>query len=347
MNNLFIMHTQYNLILSAGITTRYKNDYNVLVLYAEFSVYDQLLARLNDVFDEVVVVNDSFKRFNSSKGELDFIKQCAKKCKKLWHIQFDKVFLSQESIFERILLRKAQKLNKNVVSFNIEEDAYYSINNKFNDENYKAIVPLKTKVKRFLQRCYLFGYPYNYKEIIYCYGMYSEHVGVHMLFPDIARREIRNKNNTEITKEELLFGINALYGYKKIDYPKGDKYLIIFFDLLSRYQNKQATVDAFKQLVEQYNDYTILLKYHPRETQKIQEFSEFYEVDNTVPAEKALLDLVGKDVVVVGNATTSILVAAKMEYKVYSVCNIDAPDNKKMKQAMTAMGIDFIEKVKI
>ena len=43
------------------------------------------------------------------------------------------------------------------------------------------------------------------------------------------------------------------------DFVINDKYLIIFFELLSRYQNKQATIDAFKQLVEQYNNYTILL----------------------------------------------------------------------------------------
>ena len=344
MNNLFIMHTQYNLILASAIISRHSNDNNVLVLFAEFTVKSSYIEQLERIYNKVIIANDTFKKFSSKKSKLDFIKKCVKKCSSIFNDVYDNVYLSQEREFDLILLNKMKKNNKKLVSYNVEEDAYYSINNKFNAPNYVHKVTLGEKLKNFLKYCYLFKYKYDYKEPCYCYGMYSGHKGANLLFPELARKELCEKNNIEITSEELIYGIKSLYSSETLNYPRGQKYFLVFFDLVSRYRNKSAVIGVIKDMVgfAQKDGYTVILKYHPRETEKIFEFKDLYEVDNTIPAEKLLLDMLGKEVAVLGNATTSVVVAAKLGYKVYSICSIDAPENTTMKEVMTRMGINCI-----
>ena len=56
MKNLFIMHTQYNLILSAAVMSRYENAENTLVLYSEFTLNNEMHKALSEIFDRVIVV---------------------------------------------------------------------------------------------------------------------------------------------------------------------------------------------------------------------------------------------------------------------------------------------------
>lgn len=344
MNNLFVMHTQYNLILSSGITSRNKSAFNVLVLYAEFPVTDEYVDTLNKIYNKVIVVNDRFRTFTSTKEELDFIRLCIKKCKEIKKIKFDNVYLSQERVFDSMLFYIVKRKNKNVRCYNVEEDAYYSINNKFNDDNYKCNITFTNKVKRFLKMIYV-GHFYNYKECRYCYGMGGVYNGVNMLFPHLARRELLNKERIEITKEEILYGVNALYSNKNCNYPSGERYLVVFFDLINRYKNKDLVIKTVKELITNALEQgkTIILKYHPRETEKFTEFNSLNELDNVIPAEKVLYDLLDKEVEILGNATTAVIVSAKLGYKVNSICKIESPDNIKMHSAMTKMGINCIE----
>ena len=60
MKNLFIMHTQYNLILSAAVMSRFDNAENTLVLYSEFKLNDNMREALSRIFDSVIVVRDNF-----------------------------------------------------------------------------------------------------------------------------------------------------------------------------------------------------------------------------------------------------------------------------------------------
>ena len=61
MKNLFIMHTQYNLIIACGIVkNRCKDDNNILVLHSEFQVTEQLKHNIEECFDKVYYIQKNY-----------------------------------------------------------------------------------------------------------------------------------------------------------------------------------------------------------------------------------------------------------------------------------------------
>ncbi len=344
MNNLFVMHTQYNLILAAGLVLQSPNDINDLVLYSEFKLNDEMLKSLERVFNRVIVVVDHFTAPQKLFREIEHIQNCLRRTQGLWEMEYERVYLSQERTFDLALYGKLRKNNRKLMCLAIEEDAYYSINNCMNNGDYIERITRKTKLANLIRRVALWKFPYNHKELIHCYGMSSVYYGVHLLFPQYARRELLGKELIEVTEDTLAEGIEAIYAERNIEYPEGSKYFLVFMDLMSRYNAK----DKVKQILEEIVDNcsrcgrTVLLKYHPRETERLDASGGIHELDMTVPAEKVLLELKGKDVVVLGNATTACRVAAKLGYKVYSICRIDAPENEKMHEFMSKIGVRCI-----
>lgn len=348
MKNLFVMHTQYNLILSAALISRNKDDQNTLVLWAEFTLNDGMRQALAKLFDKVIVVNDKYVRIKKPLKEIRFIKSCLKKVKCLKREKFDAIYMSQERIFDLILCEMVKRNNLHSRCIDIEEDAYYSVNNKLNAPDYVHPNTFAQNKRRFLFALILIGHPYNYKNNSYCYGMSEEIAEVNLLFPNLARRELASKKLTEITKSELLVGIEAIYSEIKTEYPKSDKYMVMFFDLMNRYKNSELVKNIVIDIVDQCKAQgrTVLMKYHPRETEKFSGFDNVFEIDKLIPAEKVLYDLKDYDVIVFGNATTSCIVAAKLGFNVNSICKFEAPDNIKMHEVMTKMGINCISTIK-
>lgn len=346
MNNLFVMHTQYNLILSVGEVSRLKSDNNILVLFAEFTLSDEMLDSLKKVFSEMYVVSDKFIGDKKLFDEATFIRRCLKKVKQLKKTSFDRIYLSQERVFDTILYEIVKRKNRNVECIAVEEDAYYSINNKFNDANYVHKPSLKAKIKSLLMAILLIGYRYNYKKFGYCYGMSPIYDSVLVLYPDLVRRELSGKKKYEVLPQMLNEGIKAIYSNKNISYPESEKYVLIFFDLMNRYKNKSAVLEVFCGLLEQCerDNITVLMKYHPRETEKFTLTENVFEIDQIIPAEKVLLDLLGRDVTVWGNATTSCVVASKLGYNVNSVVRIDNPENITIHEKFELMNIYCVKK---
>ena len=81
MKNLFVMHTQYNLILSAAIASRFKDAENTLVLFSEFALNDEMKTALQKVFSRVIVVREGFNAPKSALDEIREIRLCLKKAK--------------------------------------------------------------------------------------------------------------------------------------------------------------------------------------------------------------------------------------------------------------------------
>ncbi len=347
MKNLFIMHTQYNLILSAAVLSRYKDADNTLVLFSEFALTDEMRTALDRVFDRVIVARESFSSPKSALNEIKEIRRCLKRTKTIRNERFDNVFMSQERVFDMILCARAKKLNPNARCYNIEEDAYYSISNKYNADNFTYKESKGIKRRKRLYALFLIGYPYNYKDVHYCYGMSGEYHGANLLFPHLARRELQGKELLEITKDELIAGIDAIYSQKQTSYPEAEKYTLFFFDLMNRYKSPERVKEIVKGIIEtsQKEGRTVLFKYHPRETEKFTDIEGAFEIPHLIPAEKVLFDLKDKDTVVMGNATTACVVAAKLGFEVVSICKIEFPTNKKMHTVMEKMGILCIENV--
>lgn len=341
MKNLFVMHTQYNLILSAAVLCGMPAADNTLVLFSEFSLNEQMQTALERVFDRVIVVRDHFYAPSSALDEVKEIRRLLKKVKSLKNEYFDNIYMSQERIFDMILCARVKKINPKARCYHIEEDAYYSINEKYNAENFIFKESFRAKRRKFLFALLLLGYPYNYKDLQYCYGMSSEYHAAMLLFPGLARKELQGKELMEIKSQELLAGIDAIYADKETQYPPAEKYTLFFFDLMNRYRNPKKVREIVMETIKcsKEKGRTVLFKYHPRETDKFKDIEGAFEISHIIPAEKVLFDLKDTDTVIMGNATTSCIVAAKLGFRVASICKIEAPNNDKMHSVMQKMNI--------
>lgn len=345
MKNLFVMHTQYNLILSAGILSRYRDAHNTLVLFSEFSLTDEMLRAISRIFDKVIIVRDHYEPQKRMCDDIKEIRGCLKAVRGIMNERYDNIFMSQERTFDMILRRWVKRKNKKAVCQHVEEDVYYSVQNRYNAIDYVPKESVKTKIKKLIYAIVFLKYPYKFWETSYCYGMSSEYDAVNLLFPELARREISGKRLFQITKEELQTGVERLYSHIVFDYPESDKYAIFFFDLMNRYKNLELVRNVLEKQIElaRKEGRCVLFKYHPRETNKFNNIKDGLEIPSILPAEKILFDFLGNDVVVVGNATTSCIAAAKFGFKVKSICKIDAPENTRMQKVMQDMGIICLE----
>lgn len=343
--NLFVLHTQYNLILACGIIlNEFANDENDLILYPEFSVGMDMKNYLSRMFSNVLYIRDGFESVSSSsfKNEIGLFREYMKFCKSLLYKEtYDRIFLTQERAFDCLVWGTCLKHGTDQ-SIDIEEDCYYSINNKYNLMNksdYYRTINNKSKTDRF--RRFLYGSKYIY-EPIYFYGMSSRFDEHYVLYPDSVRKELQHSSLKEIKPQYIINGVSKLYPFKsELDF-KHEKYIVFFFDLLERYENINVIQSLFTVVCENVKgeELIILCKYHPREISRFSfESNQIVEVPNHLPAEKLLCDLQGKNVVVIGNATTSIIVANKLGYKTISISKISGIDNECMFQAFQSMGI--------
>lgn len=346
MNNLFIMHTQYNLILACGIIeSKYQNDRNDLLLHAEFKLSRDYKNRLKKIFQNIYYVQEEFSSYKPTiQNELNIFSK-VRKAKDVIKNKYDNVFLTQEEYFDTLILSKIGR-NCEFNCMAIEEDAYFSLdsrNNNLSIEEYRKKVGMSYK-KKLLDYFHniLYG-KNNYMHSVSSYGSSPIFSDVYVMYPKYVRRELGNKKLHEITQGMILSGVDKLYGDKKYNIRR-KKSLLFFFDLIERYKNKELIDNLVKVLLSfcENNNLTFMYKYHPRE-------SESFEVIETkncseqlatiIPSEKILADLYSEEVIVIGNATTAIQVSAKLGFKTYSIASIDKMKNEFAIEAFRKMGI--------
>ena len=354
MSNLFILHTQYNIILGASVLIeKYQDSQNDLIVYAEFKLSPEYKNHLEQVFNRVLYIRDEFKPLiigfwnieHHLKNEYDLFKNS-----EFHKTKYDNVFISQDRPLEHLILGRCKQINPKCECFDIEEGCYYSLTPQNNDPNRQR----KWQTKRpFLYRKLRYGKLY-YSEEYRCPidGEASYFDGIYAIFPNLIRKELFHKHAYEVKSKNIIEAIQRLYSYVSVDIPYSKDYVLVFFDLMNRYKNKAAIKDVVEYIVNSIDSCktTILLKYHPRETEKFV-FSQanIIEIPSIIPAEKLLCDLHGKDVTVFGNATTSIIVAQKFGFKTISIAGIEGSNNIHMINKFREMGIevpDSIEEIK-
>lgn len=348
MKNLFVLHTQYNMILATGIMlNRFESDQNDLVVYAEFSLSNELKEQLEQAYSHVLYVREQFE--NRRANFLNTEKSLYRKFKlfkdsSIGSYIYDNVFIAQDRPLENLIVGACKKKNRDCRFWNVEDgcDSYFSINIVENDPNFNP--GCRTK-RSWLFRKLLYGSTYCSDEHsgLYIYGQSRYFDGIYVIHPCALRPQLKNKLTIEINQKEIIDGVNTLYGNIHLDLEESPKYTLFFFDLVERYNNPEAIKTIVTNIV--YNasreGSVVLLKYHPRETNKFifNSCSNVIEIPHVIPAEKLLCDLFGKEVTVYGNATTAILVAQKLNFKTISVSGFESSNNFYMINKFKEMGI--------
>ena len=349
--NIFVLRTQYNLIMGYAVLSTFpNNEKNDLIVQPEFDVSEELKSSLEKNFDRVLIL----KRY---RGKTVFQRE-----KELWdslnacrhfitqQYVYSRIVFAQERFLETMLLSRLFSMNKGISIESVEEDAYYSLNPYFNNKDKKKKWikkggELSISEKIFFKIHQLFFWKDTFYYPSYAYGIHPRNSVVHVQYPEQIRDELKNKIIVPVTTSAICYGIKKLYGNIKVHYPDNKEYLLLFFDLMDRYKNPELIQKIAYHYINwaQENNIYIIVKYHPRETNKFIGLGELYEVDYTIPAEKILYDFVEKKVTVLCNATTVGLVAAKLGMEVISTAKIDLIENMELHKVWESLGIKMLE----
>ena len=355
MNNLFILHTQYNIILGTSVLLdEFKDCRNDLLVYAEFTVSDELKNSLSCIYDNVFYIREKFEPL--IKGTINTERSLWNhwilfKNSPYYKTSYDNVFISQDRPLETLIVNRCKRLNPNCHFANIEEDSYYSIMPEQNEPDYS--IGWHTK-RPWLIRKLIYGSLYNSddRKCHYIYGQASYFSTIYSLFPEVVRPQLSHLKKKLIAKESIVQACKCLYSDTEISIPNSSQYYLFFFDLLERYRKPDVIRNIVDNIVEKARTERaiVLLKYHPREMQKFEfEQDGIIEIPFIIPAEILLCDLEKKNVTVFGNATTALIVASKLGFNTISVAGIEGSNNNYMINKFREMGIevpDSIEEIK-
>lgn len=313
--NLFVMHTQYNLILATGIAlSRYAGEDNDLIVYPEFSITQDWKERLQRVYRRIYFVREAYA--DSTPG-IRGIREAAeqiRQCESFLAPQYDEVIISQDRLFEGILVARLRRQNPACRCTAVEDDAYFSQIPKRTGRFFRTKKRLKSVVTRWFAGVWVDFLTPD------CYGGSSYIDALYVNYPSAIRKELADKPCVEIDREAVVAGIHALYSCRKPDADQ-KKTVVILSDLISRYSNKETVTQVFMDVARWCGEKNLhlLIKYHPRESEKLplQPWAE--ELPTTVAVEKMLLEFAPAKTLVIGNVSTSLEMAIKLGFSVVSV----------------------------
>lgn len=315
MKQIFVVHTQYNLILAIGLAKK-EDD---LILFQDFELTDLLKMRLKKRFDRCLFLTGNYPNKELSVREKERkIREGCKAIKKFINSVYDQIFIVDDMcIPEMYALKCVYKLNNQTVMSWLEDGAiaYYS-----NDVISGGMGG--TVFKRMIRKAYFtlhYGL-WGFYDLATCMGAHQRLSKVYLTFPGHAREELNNKEQCPITEDQFKEGINIMYGAEAVDLEEDS--VLIAIDKLDVYGDKFPVVNAEMQnIVNQAfeSGKKVYCKYHPRETQRMDALSKVTELNSKTAMEYYLANATVKKMLVVGVMSTALQTAKKMGFDVISL----------------------------
>lgn len=345
--NLFICHTQSQLILASGLALgRFKDDENLLILFVDFGITDELKERLDGTFSRTLYLQSIYpSEFNTAKAKLKWYPQDWKLIRQFLPSGISSVFLVCDHVLlEQKIIRKIWKDDKSA-RFSWLEDgitAYYQDSNIPGglDSNFFTRLIRKIIFKYFL--CIGFVYERDFWET----GGSKMLKYVYTCYPDAVREPYRShKKLVAITDEEYLIGLQAMYPKATLGIQPNTVILVI--DKLDRYafpDKVRASLDTYiKQ--SKAEGKTVICKFHPRETEIWDIFEDFPEIDKSVGIESAYVSLADmKDTItIVGVKSTGLMTAKKLGYNVVSLFPSCGEENENLVKFYEKLEIELVK----
>ncbi|MEP3837381.1 MAG: polysialyltransferase family glycosyltransferase [Algibacter sp.] len=315
MNNLFVCHSQAQLIVASGLAKgRFCNDTNTLILFKDFSLDDKLILNLNKVFHEVLIRVGDYPEKNKSwrHKTIRYIRDVCFFKKEIISIYHKVFIICDQNLPELYIIKKAFKLNNDVELIWLEDGSYpyfLNIDNKHGLNANKYTIKLKKLIFKYL---FQFGPFYDY-EGNYMSGNSNLKIA-YLTMPECARSIFKNKTLVKIDSKEYLLGINSIFTDGETTHFK-DNDVIIVFDKLDTYKsvNIVKEITEYLILLLKEKQCRVFFKMHPREeTENLKFLGESIELNRHIGFEFFLSTLVAnanKSVKIIGFKSTSLQVS--------------------------------------
>lgn len=344
MPNLFVCHTQANLILAAGLAKgRFSGDTNDLILFRDFLLKEETEGILKNIFNKVVIRDGIYpasnnkwsKRIISISKDIRFLTRFIK-------TPYTRVFIiCDANLQEMHILKKVYKANKNTEMIWLEDGSYpYYINTDvvsgFNSNKYTRLLR-KLIFKNLLN----LGRFYNF-EGSYMAGN-SNLTKVYLTLKGKERGIFKNKDVVAISPQEYLTGISLLFPVDNntTDFEKNS--ILLALDKLDTYKN----IDSLKNvlhLIEDIavqNDKKVYYKLHPKEEIKLAEFDNFTELDKNKGIEYYYAAAKGNSLTVIGCKSTALMSACILGCNTISIAHLMGEAAHDLIQFYVAIGVSL------
>lgn len=343
MKNLFICHTQAQLILASGLVRgRFKEDINDLILFVDFGLTQRQKERLNGTFNRILFLQSIYPaEYNTLRAKLKWYPNDWKEIKKFVVDKYDRAFaVCDWLLLVQNTLKRVYTMNPEVELAWLEDGitSYYGdsdIRGGLDSNNFTQIIR-KLLIKNILGLGYFYERDFRETGGLKCLKT------VYSCYPDCVREPYKSKRClVGITDEEYQTGLKTMYAAAQLDIKIPAVILVV--DKLDRYVYPELVKESIYKFIEQSHreGKAVLCKFHPRETQIWDVFDGCSLLDKSVGIESTYLALLDKkdDVSIVGIKSTGLMSAKKMGYNAISLFPSCGESNDNLIKFYTSLGI--------
>lgn len=338
MNNLFLAHTPYHIILLSGICkNNHDNENNDLVIYEDFNTENIDIKNLKNNFDNVYIIEGNIKK---NKNRSKFYKVLTQynlmsNIKNLIDLKdYNRVYLCNDVYIQnQYLIDKISNKDKAEIIYIEDGSAAYTNNKVLHKLN------IRNKLLSFIYKVSF--------ENLDMLGSNSKINKRMFLWPKLIRDELKDGKATyELDKNIIESGIEVTYNkfFKKLNGRiEGIVILLEHIEFVNVFGNGKN--ESIKQYIDimmyiikalDESDKKIYLKYHPRDNSSylnnyIKDLSNVNIIENDIASE---ILFKSKNISIISAYSTSILTASKIigPNKIISIIKLlDIKDNNLIK----------------
>lgn len=335
MNNLFITHTPYHVILAAGLaSTEYLDDINDLVIFEDFPISKIDVLSIRNIFRNILFVDGEYKKTKIQR--LTQVSNILNKVKKNLPLQtYNRVFIHNDYKLE------VQQIVEVLERFTIVEIIYI----EDGSAAYSDVI-CKGRVSGLIKNIINILMINKRYETIKVIGTYSRVERIKVLWPKLVRDELCNKHIEEINVESLEMGIKAVYN--TFQYPEDFKsgVLILLEHSASWIVQNDEYINAINKvlMICKSMGLKVYIKYHPRESiYYLNDISrhEAIVIDQDIPAEALFIRIQNENIKIISFVSTTLFTAAKLieSNRIISLAKLSAANNSWIINCFSKMGI--------
>jgi hypothetical protein len=343
MKNLFVLHTQYNLIIATGLVqSKFNNAINDLILFQDFELKEDMKKKLDSIFNSTLYLKGSYPLINTIWRKKIFIyPKVIKSCFNFIISKYERVYLVDDGCLPEIyIMKKAYSLNRNINFLWLEDGSYpYFLNHETSggfDSN-----EFTRNMRKFIFK-YIFGCGQFYSFEGRFMGANTWIKTILLTYPNYAREIYKNKEKEEISSDSFFLGL-GIFDRPNCTIKKNS--VVILFDKLNVYKDKQSISLTINSIVKdlQSHGITVYYKYHPRETSVIPSLSnDCIELNRNKGIEAYCPVFLEANCLIIGIKSTGLQSSQKIGVHTVSIANLVNESNKDMDLFYEKIGIKQI-----
>ena len=236
MRNLFVLHTQYNLILGTGLAhTVFAKDTNHLILFQDFNISDMVRDSLISSYQEVLFLTGAYPKINEQYwNKIRRYPVINHKLKQFIKNDYDRVILVEDMcIPEMYIMKYSGRVNEETEFIWLEDGSTAYFSNGVVSGGMGA-----NRMTRMIRRI-IFKYIFRlnkYYDLNYYMGGHYLLKHAYVSYPQYVQEQYKSMELTEIPDEAFEAGIKKIYFNMKN--PFYDKGILFVLDLLHVYGDK-------------------------------------------------------------------------------------------------------------